>query len=140
MSAIFWVLIALGPVIIGTALWAAKRVDSTGGVWLSSATPGTWFLSYHTAWTNAHPGAFERGDAKSGGFYLGRGSRAGEDVWGSSTLEWDREWFRANGMGMPRHTTHVDPPGPCKPNEFRIGTLGPGESVSIPITFDGEGL
>lgn len=137
MSATQWVALgalalAVSAVALAVALWPTKRAFGA-----RPAEPGPWFGSYHTAWTRAHPRAFERGTLRSGNFCLGRGERAGADVWCSSTLDWDREWFRANGMGMPRHTKHVDGDGPPKPNEFRIGTLGPGESVAIPIVVEG---
>lgn len=104
----------------------------TGFRRLKPAEPGRWFGGYHAAWSAAHPGAWERGEEQSGGFRLGR---HGGEVWCSSTLDWDREWFNRNGMGMPSHAKYVAPKPPG-PNEFRIGTLGPGESVSFPIRIE----
>lgn len=113
--------------VVAPLCWAVDRMSEAA---LPPAKPGKWFMSYHAAWTAAHPGAWERGEEQGGGFYKG-------DVWGSSTLDWDREWFRSRGMGMPRRTIHVTPKPPG-PNEFRIGTLGPGESVSFPIRIEGD--
>jgi hypothetical protein len=94
------------------------------------ATPGTWFASYHAAWSAAHPGAWARGESCCGHFLKG-------DVWGSPTLDWDREWFRRNGMGMPRKTVVID--GRKEPGVIRIAeTLGPGESVSIPLVREDD--
>lgn len=92
------------------------------------ARPGSWYGSYNDAWHSAHPGAWQRGELQSGGFFKG-------DVWGSSTLDWDRDWFARNGMRMPNNAKHVEPDR--NPNIIRIGNLGPGESVSIPVIIDG---
>lgn len=106
---------------------ASILISRSGGIkqlTLPPAKPGRWYGGYHAAWTAAHPGAWERGEAQSGGFFAG-------DVWGSSTLDWDREWFERNGMSLPRKHKYVS--GKAAPNSIRIGTLGPGESVQFPI-------
>jgi hypothetical protein len=88
------------------------------------AMPGPWFGSYHADWDRDHPGMWMKGDAQSGGFYAG-------DVWAGSTLDWDRVWFAAHGMSMPRkYAYRLDPIGPgC----VRIDSLGPGESVTFQV-------
>src|SRR4051812_31465005 len=97
------------------------------------AEPGSWYGSYHSAWNAAHPGAWKRGELESGHFRLGRGDREGEDVWCSSTLNWDEKWFEAQGYRLPKYHRHIEPDR--NPNILRIGTLGPGESVSIPVNL-----
>lgn len=127
MSAETWLWLGLAAAVPAIAIltsMALRAAFRSSG--LPPAKPGSWFGSYHRDWSAAHPGAFERGESRAGSFYAG-------DKWGSSTLDWDREWFHRNGMGMPRNSFKVD--GRAKPNEIRIGTLGPGESVSIPLTF-----
>jgi len=37
-----------------------------------------------------------------GGFYSG-------NLWGSSTLEWDAEWFRSHGAKMPKGAHYIRP-------------------------------
>lgn len=88
------------------------------------ATPGRWFASYHEDWHRDHPGMWEKGEAQAGAFHAG-------DVWAGSTLDWDRAWFEARGMSMPRkYVYRLDP---VKPSQLRIGSLGPGESVSFRV-------
>ena len=60
------------------------------------ATPGRWYGSYHAAWSAAHPHA-----CGAGSFYL-------HDVWGTSTPEFDKEWFEAAGMAMPTRVRVTD--------------------------------
>jgi hypothetical protein len=117
--------------LVGAFSWAVERM--TDGAILPPAQPGRWFGEYRDAWERDHPGAWERGEEKSGSFYL---ARDGGDSWGSSTLEWDLEWFRSKGMAMPEQYFHVTPKPPG-PNEFRVGRLGPGESVSFPVRIEG---
>lgn len=97
---------------------------------LLAAKPGLWYGSYNSDWHAAHPGAWVRGEEDPGHF-------CADDSWGSSTLEWDQEWFSNHDMSMPRKY-HFSAPKPPGPNEFRIGRLGPGESIEIPIRFEDE--
>lgn len=88
------------------------------------AKPGPWFGKYHADWDRDHPGMWMKGEAQSGSFYAG-------DAWASSTLDWDRDWFEAQGMSMPRNCVYrLDPIGH---GELRIGSLGPGESVAFQV-------
>ena len=54
------------------------------------AKPGPWYGQYYQDWNDRHPGAWVRGELVPGGFYSG-------NLWGSSTLNWDAEWFRRQG-------------------------------------------
>lgn len=86
------------------------------------AKPGSWYGSYNADWHSDHPGMWVKGDAQPGGFCAG-------DVWAGSTLDWDRAWFEAEGMSMPRKYVHrLDPV-----KGLRIGSVGPGESVVIRV-------
>lgn len=86
------------------------------------AKPGRWYGSYNTDWHAAHPGMWQKGEAQSGSFYAG-------GVWAGSTLDWDREWFAAHGMSMPRKCAYrLD-----AVQGVRVGSLGPGESVVIQV-------
>lgn len=114
-------LIALALAITGATILAKRGIETAR---YPHAKPGPWYGSYHAAWSAAHPGAFERGESQCGGFYAG-------GKWGSPNLDWDREWFRANGMELPREVFHAE--GRALPGEARIGTLGPGESIRLDL-------
>ncbi|MFC9432704.1 hypothetical protein [Nocardia sp. NPDC057030] len=86
------------------------------------AEPGRWYGQYHDDWERDHPGLWVRGEAQCGSFYA-------DNTWAGSTLDWDREWFAAHGMSMPRkYAYRLDPVG-----GVRIGTLQPGESVTVVV-------
>jgi hypothetical protein len=87
------------------------------------AKPGRWYGIYHDDWEAAHPGAWERRELDSGSFRKG-------NVWCSSTLAWDRQWFLDHGMNPPRRMRHVKP----NPNMIPlVSTLNPGESVTVRV-------
>lgn len=90
------------------------------------ARPGLWFGSYHTAWSEAHPGAFMRGEMQSGGFHKG-------NVWVTHTPDFDKEWFVANGMKMPLRVRVTFRPPVGIP---LCDTLGPGESVEFRLGIE----
>ena len=58
-----------------------------------AAKPGPWYSEYQQDWREAHPHG-----QMPGSFYLG-------DVWVSSTLSWDEQWFADRGWRMPRIRT-----------------------------------
>jgi len=89
------------------------------------AKPGYWYGGYHEDWTLSHPGAFERGELQAGSFHKG-------DVWCSSTLEWDKQWFRSHGMRPPRRMRKAGPPVGIP----LASQLGPGESVSFHLRIE----
>jgi hypothetical protein len=66
------------------------------------AKPGHWYGKYYQYWDTAHPGAWVRGELVPGGFY-------GGTRWGSSTLDWDAEWFAKHGAKMPKGAHYVRP-------------------------------
>lgn len=113
----------IGPVIAGVLDgwldWIRAVTDSR------PAPPGWWYGKYHEDWERDHPGLWIKGEAQSGGFYA-------DGTWAGSTLDWDRAWFAANGMSMPRKCAYrLDP---IKSGEIRIGTLQPGESATVIVT------
>lgn len=85
-------------------------LDEVFGLGPSTAKPGSWYITYYQQWLNAHhPGAWEAnrverqpGDPECGCWAGGK--------WATGTPEWDRQWFRAAGMGAPtmidRSQTH----------------------------------
>ena len=70
--------------------------------WRGRAKPGPWYGQYYREWDARHPGAWIRGQLVPGGFYSG-------NLWGSSTLEWDAEWFRSHGAKMPKGAHYIRP-------------------------------
>jgi hypothetical protein len=89
-----------------------------------STQPGPWYGGYHSAWSFAHPGMWESGQGRAGGWYC--------DTWATGTWEWDREWFRSSGMDEPRKVRIVDTS--VKPGEVRLASrLAPGESMTFTI-------
>lgn len=91
----------------------------------AAARPGPWFGDYHGDWTRAHPGAWAHGTGACGSFCAG-------NVWVTGTPEFDREWFKNNGMKMPRRWKKRDMS--AKPGTVRLAsTLQPGESVSFSV-------
>jgi hypothetical protein len=98
------------------------------------AEPGKWYGTYNADWHQWHPGAWKRGESRPGHWCR---NHDGDRVWRSPTLDWDMQWFAVHGMAQPRHIAGFD--GRVKPGEFRFAeTLGPGESISIPIVVDKE--
>lgn len=82
------------------------------------AIPGDWYIDYITAWHDAHPGAWERGLLEAGSFFK-------DDVWCSSTLDWDRQWFEAHGlMLLPSKHKHVaSDTGVCRSINREVGAV-----------------
>jgi hypothetical protein len=70
--------------------------------WRGRAKPGPWYGQYYRDWDARHPGAWICGQLVPGGFYSG-------NLWGSSTLEWDAEWFRSHGAKMPKGAHYIRP-------------------------------
>lgn len=119
-----WIFAALVGAFQGVLDWVRVVLDSG-----PPATPGRWYGRYHEDWERAHPGLWVKGEAQSGSFYA-------DGTWAGSTLDWDRTWFAANGMSMPRkYAYRLDP---IKPGGFRFGTLQPGESVTFVVAASEE--
>ena len=70
--------------------------------WLGRPKPGPWYRAYYQDWNERHPGAWVRGELVPGSFYQG-------DLWGSSTLSWDRDWFARHGAKMPKGAHYIAP-------------------------------
>ena len=73
-----------------------------GTDWRGRAKPGPWYGAYYQDWNERHPGAWVRGELVPGSFYQG-------DLWGSSTLSWDRDWFARHGAKMPNGAHYIAP-------------------------------
>jgi hypothetical protein len=70
--------------------------------WRGRAKPGRWYQRYYADWDAQFPGAWVRGLLVPGRFYPGQ-------RWGSSTLDFDADWFRRHGVKMPRGAHYVRP-------------------------------
>jgi hypothetical protein len=66
--------------------------------WLGRAVTGTWWPTYYAQWLDTH------GAERSNEFGPGGWTRddAGNGWWITSTPEWDRQWFRTQGVRPPK--------------------------------------
>ena len=73
--------------------------------WLGRAVKGNWWPNYYAEWIDAHRGERERRghqDFGPGGWAPDSHHR---EWWFSDTPEWDRAWFRAQGVRPPKRWT-----------------------------------
>lgn len=79
--------------------------------WLGRAVKGTWWPNYYAAWLDAH-GAERDERAKKGDREFGPGGWAPDDnyrdFWFSDTPDWDKQWFRNQGVRPPKRWTTRD--------------------------------
>ncbi|HWY01204.1 MAG TPA: hypothetical protein VNY55_15385 [Mycobacterium sp.] len=92
------------------------------------AKPGPWYGQYYQDWNDRHPGAWVRGELVPGGFYSG-------NLWGSSTLNWDAEWFRRHGAKMPKGAHYIAPGRSMTPLTKK---LNPTDTGVMRFQFRGE--
>ena len=87
-----------------TGLLPSRRIEERDDQpdWRGRAKPGPWYGQYYRDWDARHPGAWIRGQLVPGGFYSG-------NLWGSSMLKWDAEWFRSHGAKMPKGAHYIRP-------------------------------
>lgn len=75
--------------------------------WLGRAVQGLWWPNYYAAWLDAH-----RAEREERGREFGPGGWAkddrGRNWWFSDTPEWDRAWFRSQGVRPPKRWTAKD--------------------------------
>lgn len=64
--------------------------------WLGRAKQGTWWPTYYAQWLDAHE---ERGGRNPGGWTPDDQYR---EWWITDTPEWDKQWFRAQGVRPPK--------------------------------------
>lgn len=70
--------------------------------WLGRAKQGTWWPTYYSQWLDAHP---QREGRDPGGWTHDDSYR---DWWVTDTPDWDRQWFRAQGVRPPKRFGEKD--------------------------------
>ena len=68
--------------------------------WRKRAIQGLWWACYYSAWLDA----FRPDGKKTSGLDPGGWTRDADyqEWWITSTPEWDRQWFKANGEKPPK--------------------------------------
>lgn len=73
--------------------------------WLGRAVKGSWWTNYYAEWLNSFSAVRKDQGVNPGGWAMDDKYR---DWWFSDTPEWDRAWFRAQGVRPPKRWTAKD--------------------------------